>query len=117
MEEISVSGHFNRDFQLDTNSYEYLLHRFFEVFKDPKAYIFVFYAILVNFVGGIGIQYSLIIKDFGFNIMQTTLLNIPSGGAMIITITFSMWLLHNFPVSTKDPLLYAYSTFSRLPGC
>jgi hypothetical protein len=28
---------------------------------------------------GIGTQYSLIIQSFGFNTLQTTLLNIPSG--------------------------------------
>jgi hypothetical protein len=56
------------------------------------------YAVLANFVGGIGIQYSLIIKDFGFNVMQTTLLNIPSGACMIIVVTFSMWMLRKFPV-------------------
>ncbi|PVF97422.1 MFS general substrate transporter [Serendipita vermifera] len=72
-------------------------HQFLEALKDPKAYLFMLYAILANFVGGVGIQYSLIIKDFGFNVMQTTLLNIPSGACMIITITFSMWLLHKFP--------------------
>ncbi|PVF97423.1 MFS general substrate transporter [Serendipita vermifera] len=71
--------------------------QFFEAIKDPKAYIFMLYAVLANFVGGIGIQYSLIIKDFGFNVMQTTLLNIPSGACMIIVVTFSMWMLRKFP--------------------
>jgi MFS family permease len=71
--------------------------QFIEALKDTKIYIFMLYAVLANFVGGIGIQYSLIIKDFGFNIKQTTLLNIPSGGLMVITVTFSLLLLHRFP--------------------
>jgi MFS family permease len=71
--------------------------QFIEAIKDPKIYIFMLFAILANFVGGIGIQYSLIIKDFGFNIKQTTLLNIPSGGLMVITVTFSLMILHRYP--------------------
>jgi MFS transporter, ACS family, allantoate permease len=57
------------------------------------------FAILSNFVGGTGIQYSLIIKDFGFSVMQTTLLSIPGGACHIISITFYMWMLRKFPVS------------------
>jgi hypothetical protein len=66
---------------------------------DPKAWIFMLYAALANFVGGMGVQYSLIIKDFGFNVMQTTLLNIPQGAMSVIVITSGMWLLRKFPVS------------------
>lgn len=61
--------------------------------------MFIFYAALANFVGGIGIQFSLIIKDFGFSVLETTLLQIPSGAAMIICVTFAMYLLHLYPVS------------------
>jgi hypothetical protein len=55
------------------------------------------FAVLVNFVGGIGVQFNLIIKDFGFSILQTTLLGIPSGFTMIISITCAMILLRWFP--------------------
>ncbi|PVF93085.1 MFS general substrate transporter [Serendipita vermifera] len=72
-------------------------HQFIEALKDPKAYFFLFYAILSNFIGGTNVQYSLIIKDFGFNMMETTLLNIPSGAFMIFSITFATWMLHKFP--------------------
>lgn len=37
-----------------------------------------------NIQSGIGVQYSLIIKDFGFTTLQTTLLNIPSGATVSI---------------------------------
>ncbi|KAG8855945.1 hypothetical protein FRB91_001465 [Serendipita sp. 411] len=72
-------------------------YQFFEAVKDPKAWIFMLFAVLANFVGGIGIQYSLIIKDMGFSVLETTLLNIPSGGCMVITVTFAMWMLHRYP--------------------
>ena len=35
--------------------------------------------VLQNLVGGIGVEYSLVIKEFGFTTLQTTLLSIPSG--------------------------------------
>jgi ACS family allantoate permease-like MFS transporter len=66
---------------------------------DPKIYIFMVFAALANFIGGTGVQYTLIIKAFGFDVEQTTLLNIPSGGMMIICITTSLLLLHRYPVS------------------
>ena len=77
-------------------------HRFIEALKDPKIYIFMVYAALANFVGGIGIQYSLIIKAFGFDVEQTTLLNIPSGGGMVICVTISLLILHRYPVSINS---------------
>ncbi|PVF97420.1 MFS general substrate transporter [Serendipita vermifera] len=72
-------------------------YQFIEALKDPKGWVFMLFAILCNFVGGTGIQYSLIIKDFGFNVMQTTLLNIPGGACSMISITFWMWMLRKFP--------------------
>jgi len=56
------------------------------------------YVCLINFFGGVGVQYSLIIKDFGFNTLQTTLLNIPQGVVQIFVTTLGMWLLHKYPV-------------------
>jgi ACS family allantoate permease-like MFS transporter len=75
--------------------------RFFEALKDPKGWLFMLFATIGSFVGGAGIQYSLIIKDFGFNIMQTTLLNIPSGACQVISVTFWMWMLRKYPVSNQ----------------
>jgi MFS transporter, ACS family, allantoate permease len=84
---------------LRVDIYRYLSHRFIEALKDPKIYIFMLFAALANFVGGIGIQYSLIIKAFGFNVEQTTLLNIPSGAVFVISVTTSLLALHRYPVS------------------
>jgi hypothetical protein len=79
--------------------------RFFEALRDPKGYLFMLFATIGCFVGGAGIQYSLIIKDFGFNIMQTTLLNIPGGSCQVIAVTFWMWMLRKYPVSKRLVLI------------
>jgi len=47
--------------------------------------------------GGIGVQYSLIIQSYGFTILQTTLLNIPSGFAQVIGISTACYALRKFP--------------------
>ncbi|PVF93086.1 MFS general substrate transporter [Serendipita vermifera] len=83
-------------------------HQFIEALKDPKAWIFMLYACLANFVGGMGVQYSLIIKDFGFNVMQTTLLNIPQGLFSVIVITTGMYMLRKFPNSRTWISLVSY---------
>lgn len=80
---------------VETKSWKW--YQFREALMDPKAYIFMLYAVFANFVGGIGIQYTLIIKDFGFKVWQTTLLNIPGGALMVITVTVSMWIFHKYP--------------------
>ena len=78
--------------------------RFWEALKDPKAFFFFWFPLIGTFgVSGIGIQYSLIIKDFGFNILQTTLLNIPLGSAQVIGVLIAVFMLRKFPVSSFPP--------------
>jgi hypothetical protein len=43
-------------------------------------------------------------QRLGFNLMQTTLLNIPGGACQVISITFWMWMLHKYPVSSNTPI-------------
>jgi len=57
------------------------------------------FAAISNLQNGIGIQYSLIIKSFGFKVWQTTLLAIPNGAVQIIGITTGGLLLRRFPNS------------------
>ena len=72
--------------------------RFLEVFKDPKALAFFFWPALGCLVGGIGVQYSLIIRAFGFTVLQTTLLAIPGGMSQVIGIAVGIFALRKFPV-------------------
>jgi hypothetical protein len=93
-----------------------------EALTEPKPYIFMVFAALANFIGGVGVQYSLIIKDFGFNTLQTTLLNIPAGALQIFITTLAVYLLRKFPnargwisVYTYIPCIIAVALLVGLP--
>ncbi|KAH7096651.1 MFS general substrate transporter [Auriculariales sp. MPI-PUGE-AT-0066] len=73
--------------------------QFIEALRDPKTWLFFLFAAVSNLQNGNGAQYSLIIKDFGFTKMQSTILNIPSGFSQICGITLGCWLLRKFPNS------------------
>lgn len=70
-----------------------------EALKDPKTWLFMVFGGFASLLGGIGVQYSIVIKSFGFTTLQTTLLGIPSGVAQIIGITSACYALRKFPVS------------------
>ena|SRR5258708_4423690 len=79
------------------------LSRFWEALTDPKAIAFFLYPSLSNLIGGVGVQYSLIIRDFGFTTLQTTILTIPGGVAMITSICLGGFALRMFPVRRTRP--------------
>jgi MFS family permease len=74
-------------------------YQFIEALKDPKTWLFFLFAAVADLQGGLGIQYAIIIKGFGFTTLQTTLLNIPSGFAMIFSITLGTIALKKWPNS------------------
>jgi len=74
------------------------LCRFWEALKDPKAIVFFLYPAVGSLIGGIGVQYSLIVRAFGFSVLQTTLLTIPGGASQIISIYLGGYVLRRFPV-------------------
>lgn len=71
--------------------------QFIEALTDVKTWLFFLFAAISNLQNGYGTQYQLIIKSFGFSTLETTLLNIPSGATMIISITTSTLLLRRYP--------------------
>jgi MFS family permease len=71
--------------------------QFIEAFQDPKTWLFAFCAAIANLQGGVGVQYSLIIKGFGFNTLESALLNFPTGFAMIFAVTTAGLVLRKFP--------------------
>lgn len=87
---------------------QWKMYQFIEAITDPKAYIFMLFVALANFIGGVGVQYSLIIKDFGFDTLQTTLLNIPAGACQVFIVTLSMWFLHKWPNARGWISVYTY---------
>ena len=58
------------------------LIRLIEALLDPKTWLFFLFAAVSNLQNGISIQYSIIIKSFGFQVWQTTLLAIPNGAVV-----------------------------------
>ncbi|KAI5118501.1 hypothetical protein M0805_004001 [Coniferiporia weirii] len=73
--------------------------QFVEALTDPKTWLIFIFAAFANLIGGIGVQYSILIQSFGFTTLQTTLLSIPSGFAQIIGITSACYALRRFPDS------------------
>ncbi|KZV92689.1 MFS general substrate transporter [Exidia glandulosa HHB12029] len=73
--------------------------QFYEALRDPKTWLFFLFAAVSNLQNGVGVQYSIIIKSFGFSTLQTTLLNIPSGVAQIFGITLGCYMLRRMPNS------------------
>ncbi|KAG9004374.1 hypothetical protein FRB90_010951 [Tulasnella sp. 427] len=74
-------------------------YQFIEAFTDPKTWFFFLFAGVANLIGGIGIEFGLIIKGFGFNTLETTALSIPMGASMVISISIGTVLIKYFPNS------------------
>ena len=69
-----------------------------ETMRDPKTWIFFVFSGFASLIGGISVEYALVIKQFGFTTLQTTLLGIPNGLAQIIGITTACYALRRFSV-------------------
>ena len=61
-----------------------------EAIFNIKTWLF-FFSGITNLIGGIGVQYSILIKSYGFSTAQTTVLNIPSGFAVSISISWKSY--------------------------
>lgn len=91
-----------RRLQVNQNGIEtktWKAYQVMEALRDPKTWLFAFFAGFASLIGGIGVQYSLLIKSFGFTTLETSLLSIPNGVAQIIGITTACYALRRFPVS------------------
>ena len=73
-------------------------YQMMEALREPRTWLFAIFAGFCALVGGVGIQYSLLIKSFGFTQLQSTLLGIPSGAAQILAITTACYASRCFPV-------------------
>ncbi|EJD36466.1 MFS general substrate transporter [Auricularia subglabra TFB-10046 SS5] len=88
-----------RDNQNGIETKKWKKEQFNEALRDPKTWLFFLFAAVSNLQNGMGVQYSIIIKSFGFTTLQTTLLNIPSGVAQIMGITLGCYMLRKMPNS------------------
>ncbi|RJE25261.1 Mfs transporter [Aspergillus sclerotialis] len=78
--------------QTGATSYEFKWSHVLEVAIEPKAWLWVAMAILPNMGSAMtSIFGPLIVKGFGFDKFQTSLLNIPFGAVQTIVIVFSCW--------------------------
>jgi hypothetical protein len=77
------------------------LCRFREALTDPKALAFFLWPALGCLLGGISVQYSLILRAFGFTVLETTLLVIPGGFSQIFGIILGTFALRRFPVRRR----------------
>ncbi|KAJ7885227.1 MFS general substrate transporter [Mycena leptocephala] len=71
--------------------------QFVECLKDYKTWMWFFWCAISDLQNGLGTESARVIKLFGFTTLQTTLLNIPSGVAQIISITLGCYMLRRFP--------------------
>ncbi|KAL4893389.1 MFS general substrate transporter [Aspergillus ambiguus] len=76
---------------------EYKKYQIIEALKDPFIWCCVSLITVANLViGGLGVFSNLIIKEFGFTLLQTQLLNIAQGAWTIIVMVGSAWASQRF---------------------
>lgn len=71
--------------------------QFVECLKDYKTWMWFFWGAIADLQNGLATESARVIKLFGFTTLQTTLLNIPSGVAQIISVTLGCYMLRRFP--------------------
>lgn len=75
-----------RQNQTGIQNRKYKKYQIVETLKDPFVWCCVLLITVANLViGGLGVFSNLIIREFGFSVLQTQLLNIAQGAWQIIT--------------------------------
>ena len=71
---------------------KYKKYQVVEALKDPFVWCCVLLITVSNLViGGLGVFSNLVIKEFGFSLLQTQLLNIAQGAWQILVMIGSAW--------------------------
>ncbi|KAG8926190.1 hypothetical protein FRC01_009234 [Tulasnella sp. 417] len=86
-------------------------YQFIEALTDPKTWLFFLFSGVSSLVRGTGLVFNLIIKQFGYNTLQTTALSIPIGVASVTAITIGTIAIKYFPNSRS-----ILGMFGFLPG-
>ena len=85
---------------------KYKKYQMLEALTDPMVWCYVMLQITSTLIiGGLGVFSNIIIKSFGFTLLQTQLLNIAQGGVTIIVMVGSAWLA----TSTKQTVLVMHA--------
>ncbi|KAI0053852.1 MFS general substrate transporter [Auriscalpium vulgare] len=72
-------------------------NQFIETLRDPKTWMFALFAAVANLVNSLTNQRQIIVHQFGFNLIQTTLIGCVDGVVEIITIWFGTTLASYWP--------------------
>ncbi|KAJ5546733.1 hypothetical protein N7494_004318 [Penicillium frequentans] len=87
---------------------EYKKEQILEALKDPFVWCCVMLIAVANLIiGGLGVFSNLIIKQFGFSTLQTTLLNIAQGAWTIIVMIGSAWASQRFQQTCFTMVIWA----------
>ncbi|KAJ5980414.1 hypothetical protein N7481_007712 [Penicillium waksmanii] len=87
---------------------EYKKDQIIEALKDPFVWCcFMLIAVANLIIGGLGVFSNLIVKEFGFSTLQTTLLNIAQGSWTIIVMIGSAWASQRFQQTCFTMILWA----------
>jgi hypothetical protein len=72
---------------------KYKRYQLVEAVSDPLIWCYVLLQLSSTLViGGLGVFSNIIIKSFGFSLLQTELLNMAQGGVTILVMVGSAWL-------------------------
>ncbi|KAJ2980571.1 hypothetical protein NQ176_g2558 [Zarea fungicola] len=82
--------------------------QFIEAIKDPKTWLFAGHALTQEMANGTTNQYSLLIKSFGFTVLQTTLLGTVTGVVSFVSLGIAAIVLHTTKNSRAWISLIAY---------
>ncbi|KAJ7286130.1 major facilitator superfamily domain-containing protein [Mycena rebaudengoi] len=72
--------------------------QFIATIKDPKIWLIALFAAFSNITNSLTVQRQLIVKQFGFNPLQTTLLGCVDGVVVIVTIWFGVTIAAYKPI-------------------
>ncbi|KAK4500891.1 hypothetical protein PRZ48_009083 [Zasmidium cellare] len=87
---------------------EYKRYQVVEALTDPLVWCLVALILVCNLViGGLGVFSNLIIKAFGFTVLQTQLLNIAQGAITIIVMIGSAWVSQKWQQTCYTMILWS----------
>jgi len=94
--------------QQGTGSYEFKWVQVWELFIDPKTYLWFCMSALVNVGGSVSGTFGpTLLANFGFDKFDTALLNMPFGFVQFVAILLSSYIVQKW--KWKSPMLLIYS--------
>ncbi len=93
--------------QTGTGTHEFKWSHIFELAIEPKSYLWIGLALLLNIGASVSGTFGpLILSGFGFDSFQSSLLNMPFGAVQLIVILASSWVVQR--VRFRSMTLFAF---------